>query len=89
MLSEVLGTLPDLAGKLVEPYGNIKDPSIVSTDGESKLAKSMSSNLASTLEVLRGTTGVDLAEMVKAATGGSTGGTGAGASGAGTSVDKS
>ncbi|MCP6237367.1 hypothetical protein NL436_28185, partial [Klebsiella pneumoniae] len=65
----VLHTLPSLAGKLVEPYANIKDLSIVSTDGESKLAQSMSSNLASVLEVLRGTTGVDLADMVKRASG--------------------
>ncbi|GAA4283552.1 hypothetical protein GCM10022261_10830 [Brevibacterium daeguense] len=69
VLSQVLQTLPSLAGKLVEPYANIKDLSIVSTDGESKLAQSMSANLASVLEVLRGTTGVDLADMVKRASG--------------------
>ncbi|GAA2003950.1 flotillin family protein [Brevibacterium samyangense] len=69
VLDQVLSTLPALAGKLVEPYSNIKDLSIVSTDGESKLAQSMSSNLSSVLEVLRGTTGVDLAGMVKKATG--------------------
>jgi flotillin len=69
VLSQVLEILPSLAGKLVEPYANIKDLSIVSTDGESKLAQSMSANLSSVLEVLRGTTGVDLADMVKRASG--------------------
>lgn len=81
VLNQVLRTLPSLAGKLVEPYANIKDLSIVSTDGESKLAQSMSSNLASVLEVLRGTTGVDLADMVKRASGKS-GGFGTGVDGA-------
>ncbi|WP_209370324.1 flotillin family protein [Brevibacterium renqingii] len=64
VLSKVLEVLPTVAGELVAPYANIKDLSIVSTDGESKLANSVSNNLAQVLEVVRGTTGVDLTDLV-------------------------
>lgn len=64
VLSKVLEVLPDIAGELVAPYSNIKDLSIVSTDGESKLANSVSNNLAQVLEVVRGTTGIDLTDLV-------------------------
>src|SRR5699024_4707653 len=63
VLSKVLEALPTVAGELVAPYANIKDLSIVSTDGESKLANSVSNNLAQVLEVVRGTTGVDLSDL--------------------------
>lgn len=64
VLSKVLEALPNIAGELVAPYANIKDLSIVSTDGESKLANSVSNNLAQVLEVVRGTTGIDLGDLV-------------------------
>ena len=64
VLSKVLEVLPTIAGELVAPYANIKDLSIVSTDGESKLANSVSNNLAQVLEVVRGTTGIDLGDLV-------------------------
>jgi flotillin len=69
VLSKVLEALPTVAGELVAPYANIKDLSIVSTDGESKLANSVSNNLAQVLEVVRGTTGVDLSDLVAKAKG--------------------
>src|SRR5699024_160538 len=87
VLSKVLEVLPTVAGELVAPYANIKDLSIVSTDGESKLANSVSNNLAQVLEVVRGTTGVDLSDLVAKAKGpggtGSSGSGGAGSSGPG------
>ena len=64
VLSKVLEVLPNIASELVAPYANIKDLSIVSTDGESKLANSVSNNLAQVLEVVRGTTGIDLGNLV-------------------------
>ncbi|WP_350269885.1 SPFH domain-containing protein [Brevibacterium sp. CBA3109] len=67
VLSKVLEVLPTIAGELVAPYANIKDLSIVSTDGESKLANSVSNNLAQVLEVVRGTTGIDLSDLVSKA----------------------
>lgn len=67
VLSKVLEVLPNIAGELVAPYANIKDLSIVSTDGESKLANSVSNNLAQVLEVVRGTTGIDLGDLVNKA----------------------
>ncbi|MEY9257569.1 flotillin [Brevibacterium epidermidis] len=67
VLSKVLEVLPTVAGELVAPYANIKDLSIVSTDGESKLANSVSNNLSQVLEVVRGTTGVDLTDLVSKA----------------------
>ena len=71
VLSKVLEVLPDIAGELVAPYSNIKDLSIVSTDGESKLANSVSNNLAQVLEVVRGTTGIYLTDLVDRAQGSS------------------
>lgn len=84
VLSKVLETLPTIAGELVAPYANIKDLSIVSTDGESKLANSVSNNLAQVLEVVRGTTGIDLSDLVSKAQnrgGSESGGSGSGAGG--------
>ncbi|SDR99276.1 flotillin [Brevibacterium siliguriense] len=69
VLSKVLEVLPTVAGELVAPYANIKDLSIVSTDGESKLSNSVSNNLSQVLEVVRGTTGVDLTDLVAKAKG--------------------
>lgn len=95
VLSKVLEVLPDIAGELVAPYSNIKDLSIVSTDGESKLANSVSNNLAQVLEVVRGTTGIDLTDLVDRAqnpdggdgdddgSGSGSGGSGSGGSGSG------
>ncbi|MGO3070211.1 MAG: flotillin family protein [Brevibacterium linens] len=82
VLSKVLEVLPSVAGELVAPYANIKDLSIVSTDGESKLANSVSNNLSQVLEVVRGTTGVDLTDLVAKAKGSGEGGSsGAGSDG--------
>ncbi len=84
VLSKVLEVLPSVAGELVAPYANIKDLSIVSTDGESKLANSVSNNLSQVLEVVRGTTGVDLTDLVAKAKGsGEAGSSGAGSDGSG------
>ena len=83
VLSKVLEVLPNIAGELVAPYANIKDLSIVSTDGESKLANSVSNNLAQVLEVVRGTTGIDLSDLVtKAQNQGGAAGSGSGGAGA-------
>lgn len=81
VLSKVLEVLPSVAGELVAPYANIKDLSIVSTDGESKLANSVSNNLSQVLEVVRGTTGVDLTDLVAKAKG--SGGAGSSGDGSG------
>ena len=81
VLSKVLEVLPSVAGELVAPYANIKDLSIVSTDGESKLANSVSNNLSQVLEVVRGTTGVDLTDLVAKAK--SSGGAGSSGDGSG------
>lgn len=51
-LQAVLDILPDLAGKLVEPYASVDNISIVSSDGESKLARNAAVGLEEALSML-------------------------------------
>ncbi|GGA25370.1 flotillin family protein [Sediminivirga luteola] len=67
VLSKVLEALPQIADALAKPYSNIGELSIVSTDGEAKIGRSISSNLAQVLEMVRGTTGLDLSAAVNRA----------------------
>ncbi|MCQ9367996.1 SPFH domain-containing protein [Brevibacterium sp. 50QC2O2] len=59
-LSEVLKVLPEIAGRLVEPYGNIEKLSVISTDGESKLTQNAAVNLEKTIDMVSSTTGLDV-----------------------------
>lgn len=66
-LAEILKVLPEMAGRLAEPYGSIDRLSIISSDGEGKLSENIGVNLAKVLQVVDETTGVDLRTLLHTA----------------------
>lgn len=72
ILSQLLETLPEVARELAAPYSNIDSLSVVSTDGEAKIGKTISAGLAQVLDMVRSTTGVDFHDMLERAAHGST-----------------
>lgn len=69
VLDQVLSVLPQIANELASPYSNIGDLSIVSTDGESKIGSNIANSMGQVLEMVRGTTGIDLGTSIQDALG--------------------
>lgn len=67
MLAQILEALPQVAHEISAPYRNIDSLSVISSDGESKLSKNVSTGIAETIEMMRSATGLDLQEFVSAA----------------------
>lgn len=67
VLSQILEALPKVAHEVSAPYGNIDSLSVVSSDGESKLSKNVTTSIAETLEMVKSTTGLDIQEFMSAA----------------------
>lgn len=65
VLDKVLSTLPEIAAKLAEPYSNIKELSIVSSDGEAKIGKNIAVGLTQTLDMVKSMTGIDIEGTLK------------------------
>ncbi len=62
MLVEVL---PQVVAKASEPLSAIDKMTVISTDGASQLSRTVADNVAQGVELLRSTTGVDLAELLR------------------------
>lgn len=61
----VAAILPDLVRAASEPLSNVKDMTIVSTDGASKLVSNVAQNLEQGLAIGSGLTGVDLKGILR------------------------
>jgi flotillin len=64
--------LPDVARELAAPMASIDKLTVVSTDGASALPKAITENLTQVTELVKGTTGIDLANLVSKQVDGST-----------------
>lgn len=62
MLAEVL---PQVVAKASEPLSAVDKMTVISTDGASRLSRTVTDNVAQGVELLSSTTGVDLAELLK------------------------
>ena len=62
MLVEVL---PQVVGKAAEPLAAVDKLTVVSTDGASRLTRTVTDNVAQGMELLSSTTGVDLASLLQ------------------------
>ncbi|MFI0264573.1 flotillin family protein [Streptomyces sp. NPDC017056] len=62
MLAEVL---PQVVAKASEPLSAVDKMTVISTDGASRLSRTVTDNVAQGMELLSSTTGVDLAELLK------------------------
>lgn len=64
VLQMLIETLPKVAAELARPMGSIDKLTVISTDGAGALPKQITNNLTQTMEMLKGTTGIDLESLV-------------------------
>lgn len=83
VLQMLVEVLPHVVAKAAEPLSNIDKMTVISTDGASRLSRTVTDNVAQGMELLSSTTGVDLGALLKNLKGGGTGGTGTAAAAAG------
>jgi flotillin len=86
VIQTVLSMLPEIVRAAAEPMANIKDLTVLSTDGASELVKNGTRTVAEASAVVKGVTGIDIPSLIGSAIGGrrsGEGGSGEGGSGGG------
>ncbi|HKG19962.1 MAG TPA: SPFH domain-containing protein, partial [Candidatus Limnocylindrales bacterium] len=92
VIQTVLSMLPEIVRAAAEPMANIKDLTVLSTDGASELVRNGTRTVAEASAVVKGVTGIDIPSLIGTAMGGRdgdggqggpTGGGGAGGGGRG------
>ncbi|MGW2281833.1 flotillin family protein [Streptomyces sp. NPDC001770] len=73
VLQMLVEVLPKVVAKAAEPLSAIDKLTVISTDGASQLARTVTDNVAQGMELLTSTTGVDLASLLKNLTASRTG----------------
>ncbi|WP_274559658.1 flotillin family protein [Streptomyces spiramyceticus] len=68
VLQMLVEVLPQVVAKASEPLSAIDKMTVISTDGASQLARTVTDNVAQGVELLTSTTGVDVAELLKSIT---------------------
>jgi flotillin len=81
VIQTVLSMLPEIVRAAAEPMGNIKDLTVLSTDGASELVRNGTRTVAEASAVVKGVTGIDIPTLIGTAMGGR--GTGEGSGGTG------
>jgi flotillin len=81
VIQTVLSMLPEIVRAAAEPMANIKDLTVLSTDGASELVKNGTRTVAEASAVVKGVTGIDIPTLIGTAMGGR--GTGEGSGGTG------
>ena len=69
VLEMLVKVLPQVAREVALPMANIDKLTVVSTDGAGALPRQVNDNVVQTMELLKNTTGVDLAALVEKVTG--------------------
>ncbi|NEE16595.1 flotillin family protein, partial [Streptomyces sp. SID7499] len=65
VLQMLVEVLPSVVAKASEPLSAIDKMTVISTDGASQLARTVTDNVAQGMELLTSTTGVDLAALLQ------------------------
>ncbi len=65
MLQMLVEVLPQVVAKASEPLSAVDTMTVISTDGAGRLPRAVADNVAQGVELLRSTTGVDLAALLK------------------------
>ncbi|MEV1047152.1 SPFH domain-containing protein [Streptomyces sp. NPDC049916] len=65
VLQMLVEVLPDVVAKASEPLSAIDKMTVISTDGASQLARTVTDNVAQGVELLNSTTGVDLSAVLE------------------------
>ncbi|UUN30574.1 flotillin family protein [Streptomyces sp. FIT100] len=68
VLQMLVEVLPQVVAKAAEPLSAVDRLTVISTDGASKLSRTVTDNVAQGMELLGATTGVDLAQLLKGIT---------------------
>ncbi|MFE9850556.1 flotillin family protein [Streptomyces sp. NPDC005576] len=82
VLQMLVEVLPQVVAKAAEPLSAIDKLTVISTDGASQLARTVTDNVAQGMELLTSTTGVDVASLLKSLTASRTAAPAAGTGGA-------
>ncbi|MEU7031950.1 SPFH domain-containing protein [Streptomyces sp. NPDC046275] len=69
VLQMLVEVLPQVVAKAAEPLAAVDKLTVVSTDGASRLTRTVTDNVAQGMELLSSTTGVDLAALLQGVTG--------------------
>ncbi|MFF2326587.1 MULTISPECIES: flotillin family protein [unclassified Streptomyces] len=70
VLQMLVEVLPQVVAKASEPLSAVDKMTVISTDGASRLSRTVTDNVAQGMELLSSTTGVDLAALLKNLKGG-------------------
>jgi flotillin len=76
VIQTVLSMLPEIVRAAAEPMGNIKDLTVLSTDGASELVRNGTRTVAEASAVVKGVTGIDIPSLIGSAMGDRKGGGG-------------
>jgi len=74
VIQTVLSMLPEIVRAAAEPMANIKDLTVLSTDGASELVRNGTRTVAEASAVVKGVTGIDVPSLISSAIGGRSGG---------------
>ena len=74
VIQTVLSMLPEIVRAAAEPMANIKDLTVLSTDGASELVRNGTRTVAEASAVVKGVTGIDIPSLIGSAMGGRLGG---------------
>ncbi len=74
IIQTVLSMLPEIVRAAAEPMANIKDLTVLSTDGASELVRNGTRTVAEASAVVKGVTGIDIPSLIGSAMGGRLGG---------------
>src|SRR5699024_7547585 len=64
VLGQVLEALPGIAREIAAPMSDVDSLSIVSSDGESKLADNVATGTRRTMDMVKSTTGIDVGALI-------------------------
>jgi flotillin len=81
VIQTVLSMLPEIVRAAAEPMANIKDLTVLSTDGASELVRNGTRTVAEASAVVKGVTGIDIPSLIGSAMGGGRSGSGEGGGG--------
>jgi flotillin len=70
VIQTVLSMLPEIVRAAAEPMANIKDLTVLSTDGASELVRNGTRTVAEASAVVKGVTGIDIPSLIGSAMGG-------------------
>jgi flotillin len=88
VIQTVLSMLPEIVRAAAEPMANIKDLTVLSTDGASELVRNGTRTVAEASAVVKGVTGIDVPSLIGSALGGRGSGDGGDTGGGGSEGGK-